>query len=113
MDARSSRRSLRNVDLVKDPAVSEVFRLRLGPTAEAGNVDQFQRWKAGHILGVGFRAVPAPVEVLERQRLPFGRVKEVQIGLGQRALIFGFELPSTSATGGSARTLTEGTTMSN
>ncbi len=44
--------SLRDVDLVEDAAVAEVFGLHLGPAAEAGDVTQFQLREARHVLGV-------------------------------------------------------------
>ena len=101
------RRLLCDVDLVEDAAVCKVLGLRFLPTADRGDVDKFQRREAGHILGRGLRRIPAAIVVGEDDRLRFRGVEEVQIGFGQLTLIFG------KATGGSARTETDGTTMSN
>ena len=61
--------------------------LRLGPATEMTDIDQLKLGETGDILGIGGAAVPCAVEVLIGQRLPLGRIKEGQIGIGQGALI--------------------------
>ncbi len=104
----------RLVDLVEDAAVGEVRLLGLRPAAE-DLVDREQLQPAGTRTGALASACwrARPVVVLRGDRLALGRVEELEVGLGDaRACPCLSTTLSTTATGGSARMLSDGTTIS-
>src|SRR6185369_7165601 len=74
------------VDLVKDPAVSEVLRMHGCPATKFGviNTDQIEFWEALQQRLVGDRLrLARAVVVLGLERLRFRRVEIFEIGLGE------------------------------
>jgi hypothetical protein len=100
-------------DLVEQAAVVEVVGLRLLPAAEiAVDREQLHVREARLVLGRDLR-VARPVIILGDDLLRLGRVEIFEIGLGDRRVPLRSTTLSTTATGGSARIETDGTTMSN
>src|SRR6185369_14873178 len=72
------------VDLVKDPAISEVLRLHGCPATKFGviNTDQIEFWEALQQRLVGDRfGLARPVVVLRLERLGFGRIEIFEVRL--------------------------------
>src|SRR6185369_4240794 len=73
------------VDLVKDPAVSEVLRLHGCPATKFGviNTDQIEFWEAlqQRLVGDRFR-LAGTIVILGLERLRLRRIEVFEVGLG-------------------------------
>ena len=75
------------IDLVKDPAITKMFRLHFVPAAKVFDVNQRKVRETGHICRVGQRRIPTAIVVLKHYRLTLGRIQKLQISGCQGAFV--------------------------